>query len=63
MISLSSEVLCGADPTEKSMSTFMHQTRGVLRIASLIGIGYRPERHSLLTVSHMTGRPERCTSV
>jgi hypothetical protein len=72
MILLSTELLCGADPTEKTTPPFMHQTRGFLRIVSLIGTGYKPERHSLPTVLHTglrwsspvsaTGRPERCTS-
>jgi hypothetical protein len=73
IISLSTKLLCRADPTEKTTSPFMHQTRGVFRIKSWIGTGYRPKRHSLPTVPHMgligsspvpmIGRPERCTSL
>jgi hypothetical protein len=73
VISLSTVVLCGADPTEKTTSPSMHQTRGVLRIVSLIRIEYRLERHLLPTVPHtgisglspvsVTGSPYRCTSL
>jgi hypothetical protein len=73
VISLSTKPLCGEDPTEKTTSPFMHQTRGVFRIKSLTRTGYIPRRHSLPTVPHkglsgsfpvsVTGRPDRWTSL
>jgi hypothetical protein len=73
VVLFSTGALCGADYTKKTTSQFKHHTRGVLRIASLIGIRYRPERHSLPTVPYTgligaspvstTGSPNRRTSV
>jgi hypothetical protein len=73
VISLSTELFCSADPTEKTTLSFIQETRGVFRIDSLIGTGYSPKRHPLATVPHailrgsypisVTGRPEICTSL
>jgi hypothetical protein len=73
VISLSTEPVYGEDPTEKTTSLFMHQTRGVFRIESLTGTGKRLKTHSLPIVPNtglsgsspvsVTGRPERWTSL
>jgi hypothetical protein len=62
VILFSMEPLCGEDPTEKTMSPFMHQTRGVFRIDSLNGTGYRPKRHSLPTVPYGSQWVVACVS-